>query len=93
MYYIHRFGYVCYILNDKEHLGKFDSRCDERMFLGYASNNTSYRVYNKKTGKIKESINSVFDDHHKFSTEDFNDLSLNPQSDQRGNQEAERETP
>lgn len=30
--YFHVFGCVCYILNDKDQLGKFDSRSDEEFF-------------------------------------------------------------
>ena len=32
--YFHVFGNVCYILNDTEHLGKFDSKNDDSVFLG-----------------------------------------------------------
>ena len=35
--YFHVFGCKCYILNDKVHLGKFDARSDEGMFLGVLS--------------------------------------------------------
>lgn len=34
----------------------------EGMFLGYSRNNKAYKVYNKKFGKVIESINVVFDD-------------------------------
>jgi hypothetical protein len=32
------FGSKCYINNNDDHLGKFDSRADEGIFLGYATN-------------------------------------------------------
>ncbi|XP_010457015.1 PREDICTED: uncharacterized protein LOC104738554 [Camelina sativa] len=60
--YFHVFGCRCYILNDKDYLGKFDSKSDEGMFLGYAESSTAFRVYNKRTGLIMESVNVVFDD-------------------------------
>ncbi|XP_010476022.1 PREDICTED: uncharacterized protein LOC104755356 [Camelina sativa] len=60
--YFHVFGCKCYILNDKDYLGKFDSRSDDGMFLGYAESSTSFRVYDKRTGVIMESVNVVFDD-------------------------------
>lgn len=60
--YFHVFGCVCYILNVKEHLSKFDARSDKGMFLGYALNSQAYRVYNLKTKTIQESMNVVFDD-------------------------------
>ena len=31
--YFHIFGSTCYILNDHEHLGKFDSKSDTGVFL------------------------------------------------------------
>jgi transposase InsO family protein len=36
------FGSKCYIKNNDDHLGKFDSRVDEGIFLGYATNNKGY---------------------------------------------------
>ena len=31
--YVHAFGYKCFILNTKDHLGKFDAKSDERFLL------------------------------------------------------------
>jgi len=43
------FGCKYFISNNgKEQLGKFDSKVDEGIFLGYAINNHAYRVYNKR---------------------------------------------
>jgi len=43
------FGCKCFILNNvKKQLGKFDSKTDEGIFLGYGINNHAYRVYNKR---------------------------------------------
>ena len=47
--YFHIFGSMCYILNDHEHLGKFDSKSDQGVFLGYSNNSRAYRVYNMRT--------------------------------------------
>lgn len=60
---------MCYILNDKDHLGKFDSQSDVGMFLGYATHNMAFRVYNQRTKMIVESINVVFDDKNNPSQE------------------------
>jgi len=57
---------VCYILNDKEQLGKFASRSDEGIFLGYSTNSSAYKVYNKRTKTISDSVNVVFDDKARF---------------------------
>jgi hypothetical protein len=36
------FGSKCYIKRDDDNLGKFDSRSDEGIFLGYSSNKKAY---------------------------------------------------
>ncbi|KAF7147045.1 hypothetical protein RHSIM_Rhsim03G0165200 [Rhododendron simsii] len=43
-------------------LGKFDSRSDEGIFLGYSPNSRSFRVFNLRTASVMESINVVIDD-------------------------------
>ena len=40
---------------------KFDSRSDERIFLGYSFTSKAYRVYNKRTKKVMETKNIVID--------------------------------
>ena len=47
--YFHIFGSTCYILNDREYLGKFDSKSDISIFLSYYNNSKAYRVYNIRT--------------------------------------------
>ncbi|KAJ9547394.1 hypothetical protein OSB04_019937, partial [Centaurea solstitialis] len=41
--HLHIFGCVCYILNNKDNLGKFDSKSDDGIFLGYSSISKTYR--------------------------------------------------
>jgi len=60
--YFKTFGSKCYILRDRENLGKFDSKSDEGIFLGYSINSRAYWVFNKRTETIMESINVVVDD-------------------------------
>ena len=60
--YFRVFGSKCYILNDRENLGKFDARSDEGMFLGYSTTSRAYRVFNKRTKTMIESINVKIDD-------------------------------
>jgi hypothetical protein len=43
-------------------LGKFDPKSDEGIFLGYSSTSRAYRVFNKRTETVMESINVVIDD-------------------------------
>lgn len=60
--YFHVFGCTCYILNDKDQLGKFDAKSDEGIFLGYSERSKAYRVFNKRTRLIQVVINVSFDD-------------------------------
>jgi hypothetical protein len=43
------FGCKCFIFKKRKHLGKFESRVDEGMLVGYASNSKAYRVFNNST--------------------------------------------
>ena len=38
------FGSKCYLKKNDEHLGKYDDRVDEGIFLGYATNNKGYNA-------------------------------------------------
>ena len=50
--YFRIFGSTCFILKDRENVGKFDSQSDEGIFLGYPSISKAYWVYNKKSMKV-----------------------------------------
>lgn len=53
----------CFILNNgKNDLGKFDARSDEGAFVGYSPTSKSYRVFNKRTNCVEESIHVKFDE-------------------------------
>jgi hypothetical protein len=60
--YFKTFGSKCYILRDRKNLGKFDTKSEEGIFLGYSTNSRAYRVFNKRTETMMESINVVVDD-------------------------------
>jgi len=60
--YFRTFGSTCYILRDRENLEKFYPKSDEGIFLGYSSTSSAYRVFNKRTETVMESINVVIDD-------------------------------
>jgi hypothetical protein len=60
--YFRTFGSKCYILRDRENLGKFDPKSDEGIFLGYSTNSRAYRVFNQRTETVMESKNVVVDD-------------------------------
>nr|XP_011459700.1 PREDICTED: uncharacterized protein LOC105350050 [Fragaria vesca subsp. vesca] len=60
--HFHVFGNPCYIFKDRQYLGKFETRSDIGIFLGYSLNSRAYRVYNKETKSFLESINVSVDD-------------------------------
>ncbi|KAJ9556718.1 hypothetical protein OSB04_011332 [Centaurea solstitialis] len=47
--------------NNKDNLGKFDSKSDDGIFLGYSSISKTYRVFNKRRQAIEETIHVKFD--------------------------------
>ena len=60
------FGCKCFIHNNgKDNLGKFDSRSDEGVFIGYSMRSSAYKVYNKRLMKIEESIHVTFDENRR----------------------------
>ena len=56
------FGRKCYIQRNEDDLGKFYSRIDEGIFLGYSSTKKEYRCYNQRLHKIIESAYLRVDD-------------------------------
>ena len=48
--------------NEKDNLGKFDAKSDEAIFLGYFTNSKAYRVFNKRTLTVEESIHVTFNE-------------------------------
>ena len=43
-------------------MGKFDSRSDEGIFLGYSSTSKAYQVYSRRNMKVMETMNVVIDE-------------------------------
>ncbi|GJW47746.1 retrovirus-related pol polyprotein from transposon TNT 1-94, partial [Tanacetum coccineum] len=60
--YFRVFGSMCFILNTKDYLTKFDPKSYEGVFLGYSQNSKAYIILNKHTRKIEESLNVTFDE-------------------------------
>ncbi|MFW5438955.1 hypothetical protein ACNPIS_31930, partial [Paenibacillus apiarius] len=61
------FGCKCFLLNTKDHLGKFDAKADECIVMGYSSSSKAYRVYNKRSNLLEESIHVRFDETNTLS--------------------------
>nr|GFC49607.1 hypothetical protein [Tanacetum cinerariifolium] len=60
--FFHIFGFVCYIVREGENLDKMKEKGDECIFVGYSNQSRAYRVYNKRTRVIIESIHVNFDE-------------------------------
>ena len=56
------FGCKCYIYKKKQHLGKFQRRCDIGFLVGYSSKSKAYRVFNHATGMVEETYDVEFDE-------------------------------
>ncbi|GJW14887.1 retrovirus-related pol polyprotein from transposon TNT 1-94 [Tanacetum coccineum] len=56
------FGALCYPTNDSEDLGKLQPTADIGIFVGYAPSRKGYRIYNKRTRRIMETVHVQFDE-------------------------------
>ncbi|KAJ9557345.1 hypothetical protein OSB04_011959 [Centaurea solstitialis] len=65
----HVFGCRCYILNNHDNLGKFDKKADEGYFLGYSLTSKTFRVYNKRTKMVMETVYVTFDENVSMTSE------------------------
>ncbi|GKB92798.1 retrovirus-related pol polyprotein from transposon TNT 1-94 [Tanacetum coccineum] len=60
--YFRVFGSLCYPTNDYDDIGKLKVKADIGIFVGYAPTKKAYRIYNKRTRKIQETIHVTFDE-------------------------------
>nr|GFD14980.1 retrovirus-related Pol polyprotein from transposon TNT 1-94 [Tanacetum cinerariifolium] len=60
--FFHNFGSLCYIVRDGKNLDKMKEKGDECIFEGYSTQSRAYRVFNKRTRVIMESIHVNFDE-------------------------------
>nr|GFB45096.1 retrovirus-related Pol polyprotein from transposon TNT 1-94 [Tanacetum cinerariifolium] len=65
------FGRRCYLLNDYEDVGKLKAKGDIRVFVGYLKEYVSFKIYNKQTRKIHESVNVNFDEISEIASKQF----------------------
>nr|GFA79814.1 retrovirus-related Pol polyprotein from transposon TNT 1-94 [Tanacetum cinerariifolium] len=61
----------CYLLNDYEDVGKLKAKRDIRVFVGYSKESAAFRIYNKRTRKIHESVNVNFDEISEMGSKQF----------------------
>ncbi|GJZ92942.1 retrovirus-related pol polyprotein from transposon TNT 1-94 [Tanacetum coccineum] len=60
--YLYVFGALCYPTNDSDDLGKLKAKADVGIFIGYAPTKKAYRIYNRCTRRIMETIHVDFDE-------------------------------
>nr|GEX21828.1 hypothetical protein [Tanacetum cinerariifolium] len=60
--FLHVFCALCYPKNDREDIGKLGAKGDIGFFIGYSADSCAYRVYNRRTKKIMETMNVSFNE-------------------------------
>nr|GEU90878.1 hypothetical protein [Tanacetum cinerariifolium] len=60
---------LCYPTNDSENLGKLQPKADIGIFIGYAPTKKAFRIYNKRTRRIVETIHVDFDESTTMASE------------------------
>nr|GFB29660.1 hypothetical protein [Tanacetum cinerariifolium] len=79
--FFHIFGSVCYIVRYGENLDKLKEKGDECIFIGYSNQSRAYRVFNKRTRVIMESIHVNFDELPQMASDQISsDLALECQT-------------
>ncbi|GJT15459.1 retrovirus-related pol polyprotein from transposon TNT 1-94 [Tanacetum coccineum] len=69
--FFHIFGSLCYPTNDSEDLGKLNAKADIGIFVGYAPAKKAFKIYNRRTRKIMETIHATFDEVTTMSSKQF----------------------
>nr|GEW51389.1 Gag-Pol polyprotein [Tanacetum cinerariifolium] len=60
--FLYIFGALCYPKNDREDIRKLGTKGDIGFFIGYSTDSCAFRVYNRRTKKIIETMNVSFDE-------------------------------
>ncbi|GJY40898.1 retrovirus-related pol polyprotein from transposon TNT 1-94 [Tanacetum coccineum] len=60
--FFHVFGALCYSTNDSKKIGKLQPKADIGIFIGYAPTKKAFRIYNRRTRRIIETIHVDFDE-------------------------------
>ncbi|GKF76765.1 retrovirus-related pol polyprotein from transposon TNT 1-94 [Tanacetum coccineum] len=60
--FFHVFSALCYLTNDSENLGKLQPKADIGIFIGYEPTKKAFRIYNRRTRQIIETIHVDFDE-------------------------------
>nr|GEV52267.1 retrotransposon protein, putative, unclassified [Tanacetum cinerariifolium] len=68
--FFHIFGSLCYIVRDGENLDKMKEKGDACIFVGYSTQSRAYKVFNKRTIVIVETIHVNFDELPQMASDD-----------------------
>ncbi|GKC65647.1 retrovirus-related pol polyprotein from transposon TNT 1-94 [Tanacetum coccineum] len=69
--FFHVFGSLCYPTNDSEDLCKLNAKANIGIFVGYAPTKKAFKIYNRRTQKIIETIHVTFDKLTSMASEQF----------------------
>ena len=64
--YFKVFGCMCFVLHTKDNLGKFNAKAFEAIFICYSNTSKAYRVFNKFSLTIEESMHVKFEESEAF---------------------------
>ncbi|GJV94440.1 hypothetical protein Tco_1546017 [Tanacetum coccineum] len=60
--YFHMFGSLGYPINDRDDLGKMKPKAEIGIFMCYSKTSREFRIYNRRTKKLIETIHVKFDE-------------------------------
>ncbi|GJX22305.1 hypothetical protein Tco_0226750 [Tanacetum coccineum] len=69
--FLHVFGSLCYLINDSEDMVKLNTNANIDIFVGCAPAKKVFRIYNRRTMKIMETIHVMFDELMAIASEQF----------------------
>nr|GEY90786.1 putative ribonuclease H-like domain-containing protein [Tanacetum cinerariifolium] len=67
--FFQNFGSLCYIVKDGKNLDKIKEKDDACIFVGYSTQSRAYRVFNKRTRVIVETIHVNIDESPQMASE------------------------
>nr|GEU52328.1 retrovirus-related Pol polyprotein from transposon TNT 1-94 [Tanacetum cinerariifolium] len=67
--FLYVFSALCYPTNDSKNLGKLQPKADIGIFIGYAPTKKAFRIYNRRTKRIVETIHVDFDEMAAMASE------------------------
>jgi transposase InsO family protein len=85
------FGSKCYIKRVYGRMGKFDSRVDKGILVGYSSTRKAYKCYNLRLNKVVESINVTIDETGRPESKEEENKSMEQLFEEEDEKEVEEE--